>query len=195
MVPLLTQKCRKVLNQTSATLENPRNERLWMTFVRLFVDLVHGMCREPRLLVRLACELFDEYRGPVISGEVSNTDVSALFCRMQPLFRERIPKFFKRTATPIVDDTRPLSPLRVLHRQSGSIAIPAAVPKVDSIASIPLQTRYLMVASFLAGHNPPLLDAQYFGSSNAKKRRKRTNVKPRIVRIFPLSVSYTCPSL
>jgi len=123
---------------------------VWNTFHSVSTDL-----RELRLMVKI---LFPKYVEPILTGKVkdsSNTRV--LYNRIHPFLEKGVlHNIYLRQLTPL--EVSKLGENQSTKLENASLACHLAV-----------ETKYLLLAAYLASVNPPKLDQRLFGKVNTAK--------------------------
>ena len=151
-------------------------------FALLFSNVFHSSCRDLSEMRHLAALLFPRYHDPVLKGEVEPTNNAQLYRRVTPVLRQELRRLYLRTTSSAewlhLREQRegagaegPATQVS-LHGDSGhaSRAAQGTAPAPSSRRlELPLHTRYLLIAAFLASYNPVRADAQLFSKVSGRQ--------------------------
>lgn len=153
---------------------------LYPGFVKSVVGVLYCATTDLRELHRVCVDLYPTYLGhdldkPIRTLEdVTPTVSSMLFNRTREPLKAALRKLYRRELVMPRAQTLTAEPPR-MHR---------AVAPAAQVAGLDLSTSALrmLVAAFLAGHNPPKTDTKYFSA----ERTKRQRAAPKATGAFPL---------
>eukprot|EP00164_Ancoracysta_twista_P015306 GFYU01025253.1.p1 GENE.GFYU01025253.1~~GFYU01025253.1.p1 ORF type:complete len:468 (-),score=87.60 GFYU01025253.1:58-1311(-) len=140
----------------SVSLSEESQRQLYQNFISLLLNVFYQSCRDLGELRRLVCMLYPLFVGPVLEGKVSETESGKLFKHINPHMKTLLHNLYVRD----VDVT------------SGHTGDPD-VDVQDNELELPTNIKYLLIASYLASHNPAGSDVRYFTNDNSRRVRKR----------------------
>lgn len=130
---------------------------LWQRFIAAVYDSIGQATARDIPTLRSICErLWRPFVRPIVDGHYGAREFSKLMVRNRPLFQ---------SDSPLIDTIVP-----------GSVSPTAAL--AQEAMHLPYHTTNLLVASYLASHNPPRTDIQMLSKSASanKRRRKRAAI-------------------
>lgn len=142
-------------------------------YAKMIVSMFYYACRDLRKLLRLTKSHWDKFQE--MASESEEVNLSRLWKRLEPQLKAQ---FFE------------------LNSSLTSVNLPDDNSKNQEIIGktleMPLNAKYLLIASYLATHNPPASDKRFFVKTKSVKSRKgrqplgKTDIKPS-VRSFELN--------
>lgn len=127
-------------------------------YVKMIVNMFFIVCRDVRKLLRLARTHWDAFEKLVQTSET--LDVTRLWKKLEPLIKEQ---FYEMNAA-----SHAMRPDQGAQSQSSQ-------QNLGKSLDLPLNAKYLLIAAYLATHNPPSSDKRFFvkvGTGKVKKRGK-----------------------
>ena len=121
-------------------------------FVELMWDVFHGPCRDLNELGHLVTLLFPAYRRPVDEEEVAESNVATLYKRIAPLLKDQLSKLYLRET----------STAEWKARNAQQAEGEEAQGPVSARLELPFHAKYLLLAAYIASHNPARTDQQFF---------------------------------
>ncbi|ESO06990.1 hypothetical protein HELRODRAFT_76855 [Helobdella robusta] len=131
-------------------------------FINLLLDVFHMVCRNLTELRYLAHVNLDKYLEPVHKGEANYGDTVKLWKNIEPHLKRAMQTVFLRE----------VSGEQWMKMQQLSSESTSASSSTRSTIEIPVYTKYLLIAAYLASYNPAKLDKRFF-MKNAGKTSKR----------------------
>lgn len=116
-------------------------------FVELMWDVFHGPCRDLNELGHLVTLLFPVYRRPVDDGEVEESNMAALYKRLAPMLKDQLSKLYLRETS--------TAEWQAQRDEDTSVNVSARL-------ELPFHAKFLLLAAYLASHNPARTDQRYF---------------------------------
>lgn len=141
-------------------------------YVKMIVSMFYYACRDLRKLLRLTKSHWDKFEEMASNSEEVN--LSRLWKKLEPQLKAQ---FFELNSS--------LSSINLSDNSKN----PEIIGKT---LEMPLNAKYLLIASYLATHNPPASDKRFFVKTKVGKIRKgrkpvaKTDIKPS-VRSFELN--------
>lgn len=133
-------------------LDCPSDEHvtLYKTFVNLLCSVFRLACSDLNEWRRQARDLFPKFIEPVLSGKVNETNSKRLWKNIEPHFQTAMNHLFL-TGIKLKQDDAPF-------------------------LDMPVNTKFLLIAAYLASYNPVSLDKRFFSKKEDKlsKRQKRS---------------------
>ncbi|XP_065185503.1 origin recognition complex subunit 5-like [Sycon ciliatum] len=138
----------------------PEQAAAYSTFVQLFISCSKLSCVNLQQLRHLVHILYPIYFQPVFSGEVEGKDKHELWRRLVPVQRRIVNNFFQHS-----------SKMETVKDSAGH---------QSTALDLPYFAKFLVIAGFLASHNPATLDAQMFTKlgDRLSKRQRHAAKKP-----------------
>lgn len=137
-------------------------------FVELMWDVFHGPCRDLNELGHLITLLFPAYRRPVEEEEVAETNVAALYKRIAPLLKDQLSKLYLRETS--------TAEWNAQHDRETDGDASAAQGPVSARLELPFHAKHVLLAAYMASHNPARTDQQFFarvGSCDLWRRSEK----------------------
>eukprot|EP01112_Ceratiomyxa_fruticulosa_P018095 TRINITY_DN5745_c0_g1_i1.p1 TRINITY_DN5745_c0_g1~~TRINITY_DN5745_c0_g1_i1.p1 ORF type:complete len:475 (+),score=63.72 TRINITY_DN5745_c0_g1_i1:599-2023(+) len=126
-------------------------ERLWPLFVEATASVIFPSCRELREIIHILQDVWPVYLEPAISGRVKDKEQSALFLAFKPQLVKVLNNFSTRDT--LVEGT--------------------LVAQTDPLQTLPLDGKFILIASYLASHVPPTLDKTLYSIEQSKKKSSK----------------------
>eukprot|EP00112_Aurelia_sp_Birch-Aquarium-sp1_P002598 Seg1289.8 transcript_id=Seg1289.8/GoldUCD/mRNA.D3Y31 product="Origin recognition complex subunit 5" protein_id=Seg1289.8/GoldUCD/D3Y31 len=136
----------------------------YATYCRLVVSVFYLACRDLNELRHLASVNFAQYCEPL--REDPKTDVRKLWRNIEPYLRKCLSTVYLREVT-------------TLRREEGRQKELAGPAKSKIALELPYLSKYLVIAAYLASHNPSRTDRRFFCKRTYGKMSKRakTSIK------------------
>ncbi|TPX30738.1 hypothetical protein SmJEL517_g05780 [Synchytrium microbalum] len=129
---------------------------------RALSELVYGAfskpCRDLAELRNVIRLLLPRYLEPITQGRVNARETAKLYKHIEPFVKDALNNLYLRKVS-TADWAKPTDPL---------VRRPTA-----QVINLPMYTKFLLIAAFLASYNPPRFDLRFFANEReASKRRK-----------------------
>lgn len=165
-------------------------DELYPGFVKLVVDLLVTVTTDIRELHNISTQMFPVYLAPLAGKDASETKSAhlpiTLFNTVTAELKGVLQSMYRREF--VVRDGAIVSKCAVENAQRASVAksritplvggtvdwdSPALTAEGEIDADLSRVARYLLLASFLAGRNPPKYDIRYFTAERTRRPSKR----------------------
>jgi len=138
-------------------------------FVKMIVSMFYYICRDLRKLLRLAVSHWDSFQMLIESSEEVN--LTRLWKKLEPQMKAQFFQLNSSVTTISSSSSKENNEYHTLE--------------------MPSNAKYLLIASYLATHNPPSSDKRFFVKSKISKAKKsrltvKTDIKP-TMRSFELN--------
>ncbi|EGD77249.1 hypothetical protein PTSG_12709 [Salpingoeca rosetta] len=167
-------------------------------FVSLLWDVFHGPCRDLNELAHLVALFFDKYYAPVRAGKINADNKTALFKAISPLLRAHFSSLYLR-------ETSTAEWLAAGAGGDGDKTESTAAPSSASTTStrgasqlhkleLPYFAKVLILAAFLASHNPARSDLAIFSKRQRKLSKQRGRSKRKAARRADTTAKFRLPT-
>ena len=193
LVELLVESAHSLQNceEASDQLNEEQHYALARSLSLLLLDVLYHKTRKFPLYQRIFRDLFPKYCKPVVCGEVAVDDVG----RLRKAVWEDLKCVGEDLQSASVLNMR--TPLAPLHHPSCSNVPTASTaaassaegpPALGGLQRLPRRAQLLLVSGYLASHNDPKYDFQFFTVMKSRRRRKREHRQGEVdeVHHFPL---------
>ena len=133
-------------------------------YCQLLLSVFHNVCRDLKELRHLARLNFPKYCEPITNKDANYSDVKKLWRNIEPHLRKAMSTVFLRE----------VSSSQWEQIQEGTHGVKGL--SSYSTVELPFYSKYLLIAAYLASHNPAKTDRQFFCKTTAKKMSKRAKV-------------------
>ncbi|EFJ26106.1 hypothetical protein SELMODRAFT_413184 [Selaginella moellendorffii] len=147
---------------------------LYVSFLNAVLKPFSRATRRITELMMLLEPLFEQYCAPVVSGAVLPDEQGKR--KLFTLIKPHVRSFLGRASSILA-----ASPGKLLESQGGGRSVISAPASDDQLCDLqlPLCSKYLLLAAYIASTNPATLDAALFDAGNAsgsRKRRRRSSL-------------------
>mmetsp|Transcript_42329 Transcript_42329/g.68644 ORF Transcript_42329/g.68644 Transcript_42329/m.68644 type:complete len:342 (-) Transcript_42329:270-1295(-) len=129
--------------------ESQEDVDFYRVFVRIVLDQFLSSCRNIKELRCILNMLFLKYKEPVLSGKVGKQDTNQLYASFKPYLKQSFDK---------------------IYHHDEELEVVGGACTLES--ELPPNTRYILVAAYLASHNLPKHD-HFFSRTISRKKRPR----------------------
>eukprot|EP01147_Barroeca_monosierra_P010030 gene10030-2204_t len=131
-------------------------------FVELLWGVFHGPCRDLSELRHLTCLLFDKYYAPVREGTISPKNTAALYKNIAPVLKSHLSNLYLR-------ETSTSEWLQNDGKAAQQLDSSMHASKIE----LPYYAKVIVIAAFLASHNPQRSDYIIFSKQQRKRTKRR----------------------
>lgn len=133
-------------------------------FVRLLLDIFHLVCNNLSELRYLASINFRKYAEPVERGDMKWENTMKLWRNIEPHLKKSLQTVYLRE----------ISGVQWEKMQLATSDTSASNATIRSLVELPVYSKYLLIAAYLASYNPAKSDKRFF-SKHAGKISRRTH--------------------
>uniref|UniRef100_A0A182J817 Uncharacterized protein n=1 Tax=Anopheles atroparvus TaxID=41427 RepID=A0A182J817_ANOAO len=139
-------------------LDETLTKEFYANYVNIFLSTFWKVCRDVKELQLVANECFVKYYEPVLDGTIDAQDAMKLWRNISKVMRAALSTIYMRLGTLNQEET----PLRLTY-------------SVD----LPYYAKYLLIAAYLASHNPAKEDKRLFMKHHGKQKKRLQTVNAR----------------
>jgi hypothetical protein len=146
-------------------------ESMYASFVHSYVDILGYACRDALELRQHVSRLFPLFAAPALSMQCEPTDVAAMMRAVQLPLRDTAHVLFSRfseVSLPHQNSSSSSSSLAVTSSSSST-----TTTTITTSSTLPVRTKYLLVAGFLASRIATRFDMKYFAPMAVRQRKRR----------------------
>ncbi|ODQ63221.1 hypothetical protein NADFUDRAFT_29026 [Nadsonia fulvescens var. elongata DSM 6958] len=159
---------RNVLNENSAEADL-EDEWFWNQYVKMLVDsLISYVGTDLRMLQDIALRIWPIFIKPIVDGKYEVKEFIKLYRENQYLFTSELS---------VVDSLINRTPVSTTHGSSDSLT--------TSRYDLPLHSKYLLCAAYLASYNPPKTDVRFFSKAKDARSKRRDGGRRKPLKINP----------
>jgi len=149
-------------------LEKPANydTDFYRNYLNLFLSLFFRFCRDLNELRHMAKINFAKYIEPVESKRIKPDNVAALWRNISPILKSNLEIIYLRVSTGDF--------LQPDHQMSREIE---STTKLALSFELPFYAKYMLIAAYLASHNPAKYDKHIFMKRSSKRRKTVRSMK------------------
>lgn len=134
---------------------SPASLDFWMKYSKLIVDLYFIYTgSDINLLIDIASKLWDRFIEPIRQGKYGVNDFIKIYRENRDLFLSD--SIVNNSSVKEFDTLEPEEP--VTH---------------SNVSDLPIHSKYILIASYLASFDEPKMDLHFFSKLNARKTKKR----------------------
>ncbi|CAG0887501.1 unnamed protein product [Darwinula stevensoni] len=137
-------------------------QHFYKNFLNLLLSVFYPACRNLSELRFLARNNFSKYQEPVVAGDVSANDLRRLWRHIEPQLKRAMQSLFLR---------------EVSSAQWEKLQEAGAVSSRRLHLELPLYSKYLLLAAYLASYNPSKTDKRFFMKHHGKQRKMLKSTK------------------
>ncbi|KAL0131805.1 hypothetical protein PUN28_002986 [Cardiocondyla obscurior] len=142
------------------------NTDFYKNYLNLFLSVFFRFCRDFNELRYMAKINFIKYVEPVESKRIEPDNVAALWRNISATLRSNLEIIYLRVSTGDF-----LQPNHEISREIESTT------KLALSFELPFYAKYMLIAGYLASHNPAKYDKHIFMKQSSKRRKKLRSVK------------------
>jgi len=158
--------CRILAEDDENYLENDALD-FYRGFVSILVNLIWFYCNDLKELCFVARTLFPIYRNPIDQGKVSEHEKTKLVHAITPYLKyELLERLLMRGLS--ASDMATFKRNRSGEGTTSKAIERISTPRSTLISELPIVTKYLLVAAYIASYSPAKLDQKLFGNSNIR---------------------------
>lgn len=169
----------QLANALSTMYTAPAFANLYPGFVRYVVDLLSMVTTDLRELHAVCREMFPRYIAPLVGGAATDSNRAnmpvALFNRVTADLKDVLQNMYRREFVVRNSKLVPAHVARAAQRRMDVHECTLIDPDLSVVS------KFLLLAAYLATHNPPKYDLRYFSTERTrkphKKRRKTAPVR------------------
>ncbi len=145
-------------------------------FVDLVVNVFYCACRSVPVLEYYCSKHFPSYREPVLSGDVDQNNVRALYKAVEKDLKASLATLhLQETAS------QQLMAARDKEAADADLASTADAASVGQnkrlTVELPFHSKFLLLASYLASYNPVKSDKRFFVKHHGRQRKTKASIK------------------
>lgn len=142
------------------------------------------------LLKSTLVRVWPHFIRPVLEGRRKLTDFRALYLDSEALFTSEF-AVKDRLIDGTVDEESlgPAQPRTVLSSLPGGIKSGSTETGPSSRHELPVQSKYLLIAAYLASYNPPRFDIRFFSKAKESRAKRRDTGRRKKLKIDPRSLA------
>jgi len=148
------------------TLPKINDKEFFAKFVKLELDTFYNNCHDLIELSYHATVLYPKYCEPIELDPSIKNNPKQLYIRCQETFKTVMDRLFQKD----------LTASELLSLQFSSVNEHFQLKKKIDL-ELPMLTKYLLIAAFLASYNPQKYDIRYFSSQSLGIRHRPANAK------------------
>jgi origin recognition complex subunit 5 len=169
-----------------ATAEIDR-KRFWSRYCQV-VQAALSACvgTDLRLLKETALRIWPHFIRPVLDGKHQLTDFRNIYLDNEALFTSEF-AVKDRLIDGIIDDES----FGPTNARNVKLGLPAdqSVVTPSSRYELPIQSKYLLIAAYLASYNPPRFDIRFFSKAKEARAKRRDTGRRKRLKIDPRSLA------
>lgn len=179
-----TEPCLEMCRLPESVLADT-NQRLqfWKSYCNVLISALSSYTgSDLRLIKETAKKIWPAFIAPIISGKYKVTEFLPIYRENQDLFNSETAVSDKLISTSLI--APPLSSSRPSSSaSSGLLQQPPPQPTVSN--ELPLQSKFIICAAYLASYNPPRFDIRFFSRAKEARAKRRDTGRRKLLKINP----------
>ncbi|KAF5100070.1 hypothetical protein D0Z00_001407 [Geotrichum galactomycetum] len=167
-------------NLTKAELQTTK---FWQQYCNVLINALSSYTgSDIRLIKETAKQLWQEFIDPVVKGKFEVEEFLSIYRENQELFTSERAVTDKLISTSFIKSAQPAKK----SSTDGTRLTTTAISKSQgSINELPLQSKYIICAAYLASYNPPRFDIRFFSRAKEARAKRRDTGRRKMLKINP----------
>lgn len=171
------------LDTTQASTEGQRS-RFWQQYCNVLINALSSYTgSDLRLIQATAKKLWPTFIAPVIKGKFEVSEFLAIYRENQDLFNTEAAVSDKLISGNLAAISRPSTSKSKSSTETKLVKIDTLIN--NSSYELPLQSKFIICAAYLASYNPPRFDIRFFSRAKEARAKRRDTGRRKLLKINP----------
>ena len=168
-------------NLTKADLQTTK---FWQQYCNVLINALSSYTgSDIRLIKETAKQLWQEFIDPVVKGKFEVEEFLSIYRENQELFTSERAVTDKLISSSFTNSVQSAKKSSTDGAQSTTVT--TISKSQGSINELPLQSKYIICAAYLASYNPPRFDIRFFSRAKEARAKRRDTGRRKMLKINP----------
>lgn len=169
-------------NETKAELQSIK---FWDQYCNVLINALSSYTgSDIRLIKEIAKKLWQEFIDPVVKGRFEVEEFLSIYRENQELFTSERAVADKLISTSLINPSNSVTGTGSGNETSNLLTTTISKSQ-GSINELPLQSKYIICAAYLASYNPPRFDIRFFSRAKEARAKRRDTGRRKLLKINP----------
>lgn len=169
-------------NETKAELQSIK---FWDQYCNVLINALSSYTgSDIRLIKEIAKKLWQEFIDPVVKGRFEVEEFLSIYRENQELFTSERAVADKLISTSFINSSNRVTGTDSANGTSNLLTTTISKSQ-GSINELPLQSKYIICAAYLASYNPPRFDIRFFSRAKEARAKRRDTGRRKLLKINP----------